>query len=216
MLAHAKVEGLETTVGEEAVKCGGNSTDRVLQECELGKDGLVRGDGNTHYDIRVSVNILCDRVDNDISAERKRILEERAHESVIDDQLGVMLVCNIRNSLDVNKAQGGVGRSFDPDKLGVWANDRGDIAGIGKVNESDLNSENRGNLGKITVGATVNVVHRDDVRSSGEGADNSRSGSRSRGEGQSVLGTLKSSDGGLESMARGVSTARVVESLWLE
>lgn len=49
MLAHAQVEGLQTTVGEEAVESGGDSSDRVLQESQLCVDLLVRGNSNTHH-----------------------------------------------------------------------------------------------------------------------------------------------------------------------
>jgi len=215
VLAHTEVKGLETTVGEEAVKGRGNSSDRVLQEGELGEDLLIRGDSNTHDNIRVSVNVLGDRVDNDISAERERVLEVGAHEGVVDDQLGVVLVGNVSNGLDINEAQRGVGGGLDPDELGVGADDSGDIGGISKVNKGNLDSEGRGDLGEVTVGASIDVVDRDNVRSSREGADDGGGGGRSRREGQSVLGALEGSNGGLESVARGVSAARVVESLLL-
>lgn len=50
VLLHAQMEGLQTTVGQEAVKGRRNSTDRVLEESELGVDLLVGSDGNTHDD----------------------------------------------------------------------------------------------------------------------------------------------------------------------
>jgi len=163
----------------------------------------------------VSVNVLGDRVNDDISAERKRVLEEGAHKSVVDDQLGVVLVGNISDSLDINETQRRVGGSLDPDELGVGADDRGNVGGIGKINKGNLNSEGRGDLGEVTVSTSVNVVHRDNVGSSRKRADNGGGGGRSRGEGQSMLGTLESSDSGLKGVARGVSTAGVVEAVVL-
>lgn len=165
--------------------------------------------------LRVSVDVLGDRVDNDISAQGERVLEEGGHEGVVDNQLGVVLVGNIGNGLDVDQAEGGVGGGLNPDELGVGTDDRGNIGSIGKIDKRDLDSEGRGDLGEVAVGASVDVVDRDDVGSSREGRDDGGSGGRSGREGQTVLGALQSSNGGLKGVAGRVSRTGVVESLLL-
>ena len=73
--------------------------------------------------LRVSVDVLGDRVNNNISAQGKGVLEEGRHEGVVDNQLGVVLVGNLGNGLDIDQTEGGVGGGLDPDELGVGADD---------------------------------------------------------------------------------------------
>lgn len=158
VLLHAQVQGLQTTVGQEAVKGRRNGTDRVLEEGELGVDLLVGGDGNTHDDIRVSVDVLGDRVDNNVGTELERVLEEGRHEGVVDNELGVVLVGNLGNGLDVNETEGGVGGGLDPDELGVGADGLGNVGGILEIDKGDLDVEGAGDLGEVAVGASIDVV----------------------------------------------------------
>lgn len=161
----------------------------------------------------MSVDVLGDRVDDDISTQREWVLEEGAHEGVIDHQLGIVLMGNLSNCLDIDQTQGGVGWGFHPDELGVGTDGRSDISSILEINEGHINSQGGGDLCEVAVSASIDVVHGDNVRSSRKRRDNGGSGGRSRGEGKSILGTFKGGNGGLECLTGGVSRARVIESL---
>lgn len=114
---HANIQSHKTTAGEVAVKCGWNSTHSILDEAKLLNKLLVAGNCNTHYNIRVTVDVLGDRVDNEISTKAQWVLEVWAHKSVVDNQLGAMCVCLLSNSLDVDNTESGVGRGLNPNKL---------------------------------------------------------------------------------------------------
>lgn len=162
----------------------------------------------------MSVDVLGDRVDDNVGTELERVLEEGRHEGVVDNELGVVLVGNLGNGLDVDETEGRVGGGLDPDELGVGADGLGNVGSILEVDKGDLDVEGVGDLGEVAVGASVDVVDGDDVGAGGQGADDGGGGGRSGGEGKTVLATLQGSDGGLEGLAGGVSRAGVVKALF--
>lgn len=48
-----------------------------------------------------------------------------------------------------------------------------DIISIGQINKSGFNTIVAGNLSKVTVGAAIDIVHRDDMGTSLQAVDNS-------------------------------------------
>lgn len=105
------MKGLETAVGKPAVEGAGDASDRILQELEASEEGFAVGDGNTHDNVRVTTQVLGNRVNDDIGTELERLLVERAHEGVVDDEndFRVDLFGNPGHGLDVHKPQRGVG-----------------------------------------------------------------------------------------------------------
>lgn len=161
----------------------------------------------------MSIDILGDRVDDDISAQREWVLEEGTHEGVVDHQLGIVLMGNLGNCLDINQTQGGVGWGFNPNELGVGTDGGSDVGSILEVNKGHIDTQSGGDLCEVAVSAAVDVIHGDDVGSRSKRRDNGGGGSRSRGKSKSVFSTFKGGNGGLEGLTGGVSRARVIESL---
>lgn len=121
---------------------------------------LVKERGNL---LGMSIDVLGDRVDDDIGTQREWVLEVGTHKSIVDNQLGIVLVRDLSNGSDIDQTQGGIGRSLNPDELGVRADSGGKIGGILEVNKGDLDTHGRGDLCEIAVGASVDIVHRDDM-----------------------------------------------------
>jgi len=74
VLLHAHVEGLEAAIGQEAVKRRRDGANCVLEEAQLGVDLWVAGDGDAHDGVRVPVDVLCDRVVDNVCSELERFL----------------------------------------------------------------------------------------------------------------------------------------------
>ena len=106
---------------------------------------------------RVTVDILGHGVNDDISAVVERVLNIGAHEGVVDDNKDAIAVGNVSNGLDIDQTEGGVGRGFDPDELGLfWANQTLDLS-LDGGRESDIDAVGGGNLGEVSVGTTVDI-----------------------------------------------------------
>jgi hypothetical protein len=73
--------------------------------------------------------------------------------------------------------------------------------------EGDLDTVGLGDLGEVTVSTTVDVGDRDNMAAGSKTLEDGGGGGGTGGKGESVLGVLKSSDGGLE-----VGTVRVGRS----
>jgi hypothetical protein len=88
------MQGLDTTVSEPAVKGTRDGTDGVLKEAEALLEVVAVEGCDTHENIAVTVDVLGDTVDNDICAVLKRVLDVRAHESVVNNHENAVLVGN--------------------------------------------------------------------------------------------------------------------------
>ena len=90
----AKVKGLEAAVGEPAVEGAGNGTDCVLEEGESFFElGRVEG-CDAHEDIRMSVDVFRNGVNDNIGAVIKWILDIRGEECVVDYDKDAMSMCD--------------------------------------------------------------------------------------------------------------------------
>lgn len=67
----------------------------------------------------MTVDVLGNRVNNNIGTVVKRVLNVGTHKSVVDNDQDSMTVSDISNGLDINQAEGRVGRSFDPNELSL-------------------------------------------------------------------------------------------------
>lgn len=123
-LARTQVQGLQTAVGEPAVKGRGNGTDGVLQESKALVQVLGVECGNTHQHIRVTVDILGHGVHDQIGAVVQRVLDIGTHKCIIDHDQNAMAVGDLRDGLDIHQAEGWVGRGLDPDEFGLIGPDQ--------------------------------------------------------------------------------------------
>lgn len=113
------------------------------------------------------------------------------------------------NSADVDKAQGGVARTLDPDEAGVISDVLADVD-LDLRGEGDLDTVGLGYLGEVSVGSTVDIGDGNDVTTSGKALENDSSGGATAREGEGIAGMLESGDGGLEVGSVGVGGSRVL------
>ena len=202
-LASSQVQGLETTMGEPGVESGGNSTNGVLEEAQTSLELVAIESSNTHNYITVAIDVLGDTVDDDIGTEVERVLDVGREESVVDNDENAVLVGLGNDSSDIDEAQCRVAGGLDPDQASIGGDVFGDI-NLDLWCESDLDAVGLCDLGEVTVGTAVDIGDGDDMAAGSQTLENGGGGGGTGGEGESVLGVLKSSDSGLE-----VGTVRV-------
>lgn len=209
-LTGTQVQGLQTTVGQPGVESRGNSANCVLQEAETGLELVAVEGGDTHDDIAVAVDVLGDAVDDNVGAQVERVLNVGGQEGVVDDDEDTTLVGLGDDGADVDEAQGRVARTLDPDEAGVV----GDVltnVDLDLGGEGHLDAVGLGDLGEVTVSATVDVGHGDDMAAGGKALEDDSSGGATAGEGEGVAGVLEGSDGGLEVVSVRVGGSRVLK-----
>ena len=228
-LLGAEVEGLETAVGEPAVEGAGDGTDGVLEVGERVVDGGgVVGD-DTHEDIlelvrkavrwggrwgsayRVTVDVLGDRVEDNIGTVVERGLDVGGEEGVIHNHQRAELVCDVRDRADVHERERGVAGGLNPDQLRVRVllEQIAELA-LDVVCEGGGDVVCGGDLSEGAVGTTVDIGNGDNVRVRGESLEDNRDSGQAGGEGEGVRRILKGGDGMLEVVAVGVQGARVL------
>lgn len=154
--AGAQVESLDTAVGEPAVEGRGDGANGVLQEAEaLEESGRVEG-SDTHADVTVAVDVLCDAVDDDVGAVLEWVLDVGGEEGVVDDDHDAGAVGNVGDGADVDQGKSRVGGSLDPDELGLGL-DQGLDVHLNAGCEGDLDAVGRGDLCEVAVGAAVDI-----------------------------------------------------------
>ena len=121
----------------------------------------------------MAVNVLGHRVNNNVGTVIEGILDIGAHKGVVDNNENTTLVGNIGNKSDIDQAKGGVGGGFDPDELSFGADQMLDLL-LNARRERDIDTVRGGNLGEVTVSATVHIRNGDDVRASGQRLENDR------------------------------------------
>ena len=118
VLLHAEGERLQPAQDEPAVERAGDGAERLLEEDEaLGDRRVVRRREATD-EVGVAAEVLRQRVDDDVGAERERLLEVRRGERVVDDDEGADLVRGRRGGADVDDVQRWIRRRLDPDEPG--------------------------------------------------------------------------------------------------
>ncbi|CRK35398.1 hypothetical protein BN1708_006723 [Verticillium longisporum] len=202
-LAGAEVQRLEAAMGEPRVKSRGDGADGVLEEREAGVKVVRVEGGNAHDNVRVAVDVLCHRVDDNVRAEVERVLDVGGQERVVDDDLDAVLVGLGGDGAHVDETEGRVRGRLDPDELGL-RRDVGRDVDLNLGRESDLDAVGLGDLGEVAVGAAVDVRDGDDVRAGGQRLEDDGGGGAAGREGEGVLGLLERSDGRLKVVAVGV------------
>ncbi len=84
----------------------------------VGDERLIGEDHATEH-APAAVDVLGRRIDDDVRAERQRLLQNRRREHVVDDQLRACLVRDLGNRRDVVDLQRRVGRRLDEEQFRV-------------------------------------------------------------------------------------------------
>jgi hypothetical protein len=104
-----------------------------------------------------------------------------------------MLVRNRRNLPNIDQGQSGVGRRFDPDELGVWTDELGNI-NFNAGTKSDLDVVRKRNLCEVAVRASIYIRDGYDVRSSCKRLQDVGGGRGPGTECERIAGVLESGD----------------------
>ena len=121
---HAQRERAQAAQHEEAVERAGHGADRVLQELQPFEEILARRGQDATDGVRVAGQVLGRGVEDDVGAQRQRLLDERRCERVVDDQDGLLAACPVccrepvGDRSDVDHAQVRVGGRLQPDEAG--------------------------------------------------------------------------------------------------
>jgi hypothetical protein len=175
---------------------------------------LIVTDSNTHNNITVSVKVLGDGVNDDISAVLEGLLEVGGHKGVVDNNDKVVLVSNLGQNLNIGDSQQGIGGSLEPEHLGLSGLDRvAEVLGVGEIGKGKGDVELGGNAHHVANSSTVEIVHSNNVVSSAQERDDGGSGSGSTSKGQTPLGTLEGGNVVLKGDAGGVAGASVLITL---
>lgn len=214
-LSDSQVQGLETSVGQPGVKWRRHRANGVLQETVLFVQLVVVGGQDTADHVGVTVDVLGDGVNNNVSTVHQGVGDVWGQEGVVDNQDGVLVVLlvvlldNGGDSRDVGHRQGRVGWSLEPHKLGVLT-ERGLQVLLQVVNELNVNTVGVGDLGEVTVSTTIDITTRNNVGANRQGLEDQGGSGRSRSNGNGVLGLLQGSNGGLEVVSVWVTRSGVV------
>ena len=112
-------------MGEERVERPGDRAHRVLVEGDPLGEVEVAHDERAADDVGVAADVLGRRVDDDVGAERQRLLEVGRGEGVVDDEQRARVVGDGGERLDVGDVEHRVGRRLDPHQLRLARADRG-------------------------------------------------------------------------------------------
>lgn len=155
-LAGTEVQGLEATVSKPGVEGGGDGSDSILEEGETLVD-LVRVErGNTHHDVRVTVDVLGHTVDDDVGAKVERILDVGRKEGVVNNDEDPVAMSSGDDCTDVDKAQGWVAGRLDPDQSGLVGDVLCDVD-LNLRGEGDADTMGLCDLGEVAVSSSVDI-----------------------------------------------------------
>jgi len=215
--AHTQLEGGERTSEKPGGIGVSDGTKNGTHHSDLG-DELFAAGSNTSDDIRMAVDELGGRVNDDICAPFVWLAEDRATEGVIHDEEAVVLLGDARSSLQVSDRDGGVGRSLDIDDLAL-ATSGGDSCldlslAAASVEGMRLDLEGRKDGTHEHLGATVNGVRECDVVTRTKKREASGgNGTHTTAHQASSLGLLiPNSDLALENLRVGVCNTTVNQS----
>jgi hypothetical protein len=209
---HSDLQGLETSEGKVAVESSGSSSNSLGSEEELVSEGLVVGGESAHNDVRVTSDVFSDGVDTDVRSQKEGTLEIRRGEGVISGSDNSLALGNLADGFNIANLEGGVGGSFDPDKLGVGLDGLFNVFDIGHINKGVFNTVSLlTDLSHISLSASVDIITADNVvTNTKDGLDDAGGGSATTGEGHAVLSVFSSSQGDFESFSGGMSATRIV------
>lgn len=117
---------------------------------------------------RVSVDVLCDGMDNNIRSMIQRILKIRTHEGIIDNNQDSMLMSDGGHLADIHQPKSRVRRALDPDKLGIIGSDQSFNINLDSWGEGNMNAMCRSDFCEVSMGTTVNIGDGDDMGARGK------------------------------------------------
>lgn len=145
----------------------------------------------------MSIDILCNRVHDNIRSIIQWILNIRTHKRVIHHHQNAMPVRNIRDFADIHQTQGRVRGRLNPNQFRVWFED-----GFGADFEGwckrDVYAVRSCDFGEVAMRAAIDVRDGNNVGTGGEGLQDYCCCRGAGGERERVAGVFEGSDGFFE------------------
>ena len=202
---------MNSPVDKIAVKWTWHWTNGVLKEAESVMQIWTVGAGGSHDDVSVTIHVLGQAVHHNVSTKLQGTLEVGGQEGVVHNQEDVgVLLGNGSHGLDVDHLEGGVGGGLHPDHLGVGSDGGLNVAGVGGVHKCRLNVHSGRNFSEISVGATIHIIHGDDVVPGVEEMGDGGRGGQATGEHTGVLGSVQRCNTSLKNISGGVATPPIL------
>jgi hypothetical protein len=159
----------------------GSRSTGVLDEPQPLRVLLVLRHGHPAHAVRVPVQELRCRVDDQVGAEVERPLEEGAHERVVRDEDRPAAVRELGEGADVADLEQGVAGGLDPQQVEA-ARLPLEPGGVGRVEERELQGVVREHLREEAVRAPVDVVRDDHALAGLHEREHRLHGGHARGE----------------------------------
>lgn len=210
----SQLEGFDSSQGKIAVEWTGVGTETVGSKVNLAVQVLVLEDGCAHDEVRMSSDVLGQAVIGDVSAQEKRRGEVRSGKGVIDhnNDAWVDLLDCLGHCLYIDEFQSWVGRSLDPNHLGLSLNSLYHIVNISDINKLRLEAVSLiGEPPHVALSASVNIIADDKMVSLLQGMENGCSCSASTCEGNRIISVLNSSEAVLKGFSGWVSATSIIE-----
>ncbi len=126
-------------------------------------DLRVVADHDTADHIGVPTKVLGAGVQHEIGAKRKRVLQKRRGERVVDDEQSPMVLEQVGDAPDVDDFQIGVRRCLGPDQPGFGPDRSTDLLQVTHVDQGVVDAVAADDFGHKTMGAAVGVVGENDM-----------------------------------------------------
>src|SRR5205814_10200151 len=145
---HADAEGTGAAQGQPGVEGPGYRTHGVLVVLEILVQVPALHDQRTADDVGVPTEVLGRRVQDDVGAQRQRLLEVGAGEGVVHHQQRATVVGELGQRGDVGDVEQRVGRRLDPDDPGVVPRHRPGAVDVGQVRHVEPQAPALGDAGE--------------------------------------------------------------------
>src|SRR5262245_1947969 len=216
VLAHPHRQGLEPAQHEPAVERPRNGAERLLQEEQPLRHGrVVRGEEAADQ-VGVAAEVLRRRVQDDVGAERERLLQVRRGERIVGDDHRADGVRRLGGGADVDDVQHRVRRRLEPDNARALVEVRGEVlVDLLGLHPLELVALRPVDLREHAVDTAVDVGHGDDAVAGLEQVHQRGGRAEAGREGDAVLRSLERGEADLQRGARGVRDPGVVVALVL-
>ena len=213
MLAHAQRQRFGAAQCQPAVEWTRDGARRILDKAEPFGDIVAPGDEHAADHIRVPVQVLRRRVQNDVGAELERLLEVRRGEGVVDDEQRPRLAGDRASRGEVAQAHHRIRRGLGVNDLGVGRDGSRHGLRIATVHEGECDSHPRPDMSHLPMRAAVHVLAAHDVIAGRQQLHHGVERREPRAEGESMMTTFECRDVAFECLARRITRARVLVAL---
>ena len=212
MALHPERQRLETALDQVAIQRPGHGPDGVLQKRQPRGEAAVVGRGKAAHHVRVPAQVLGRRMDDDVGAEAKRLLQPRRGEGVVDHEQGTGSMGRLGDRRDVDDAEQRIGRCLDPDHPRGRCQRLLEVGGAPEVGRVDGETGGLVDPGGQSMGAAVRVGGEDEVVTRPEQPQHGVLGRRPAGEGEAVGSALEQGEVRFQTGPGRVARARVLEA----